>query len=128
MKYLKLMTQRFKKAFYLSNKCYCLYWILQLLKNPIHQSDIHSLDFNLIKSFISNEALRIIRRSQTAKKIWKFWKLKLYDKYHNYCPFVCFWLLEVAILSCSGKGAFQIYTKSLKNLLEGVCLFRKVAG
>ena len=43
---LKLIAKRFKKAFYLSGNCYSLYWILQLLINLIHQSDIYLVYFN----------------------------------------------------------------------------------
>ena len=40
VKYLKPMAKHFKIAFYLSINYYSLYWILQLLTNPIHRSDI----------------------------------------------------------------------------------------
>ena len=61
MKYLKLMAKRFKRSFYLPSICYTLYWILQLLINPIHQSDIYLLTRPwLDKSYICNQTLRII--------------------------------------------------------------------
>ena len=45
MIYLKLMSNRFKNAFYFSINYYSLYWILILLINSIHQSNIYLLDF-----------------------------------------------------------------------------------
>lgn len=41
VKYLKLMAKSFNKAFFLSSNSYSLYWILQLVINPIHESDIY---------------------------------------------------------------------------------------
>ena len=43
---LKLMTKRFKNAFYLFGTCYSIYWILQLTINPINQIDIYLLYFD----------------------------------------------------------------------------------
>ena len=72
MIYLKLMSKRFKNAFYFSINYYSLYWTLILLINSIHQSNIYLLD----KSYICNEAPRIIQLLKQQIKFENFdnWK------------------------------------------------------
>ena len=68
IKYIKVVAQCFKKAFFLSSNCYSLYWILQLLINRIHQSDMYYIRFWLDKSCICNKTLRLIQLFEDSLK------------------------------------------------------------
>ena len=100
------------------------------IANKVNPSKQHWFTrFWLDKSYICNETLCIIqflKISQTAKKMWKFWKFKICNRHYNCCPFVCVRLLEATIYSWSGKGALKIYAKSLKIYLKEFAFFVKL--